>query len=63
MEGDELAVAIGRTQKNVSYIDDDTTLVTHLVQTAKKDDCIVFLGSHGFRGMIEETINKLSMIK
>ena len=35
----------------------DATPAAH----AKKDDCIVFLGSHGFRGMIEEVIEKLKI--
>ena len=57
MEGNELAEIISKTHENVSYIEDDTELVTRAIQLAnqlaKKDDCIVFLGSHGFRGMIE----------
>jgi UDP-N-acetylmuramate-alanine ligase len=41
------------------YIEDDKTLVKKITKTAKAGDTIVFLGSHGFRGMIEETIQKL----
>ena len=60
MEGDELAEIIKKTQPHTEYIADDTTLVDYLISHAKKGDCIVFLGSHGFRGMIEETVKKLA---
>jgi UDP-N-acetylmuramate-alanine ligase len=60
MEGDELCSVISKTHKNATYIDDDTKLVDFLKSSTKKDDVIAFLGSHGFRGMIEETIKKTS---
>lgn len=60
MEGDELAQTIAQTHKNVVYIGDDTELVRVAKDTAKKGDIIVFLGSHGFRGMIEETVKSLA---
>jgi len=56
LESDELMQIISKTHKNVVQFDEDTTLVQFLKQNAKKDDVIAFLGSHGFRGMIEETI-------
>lgn len=59
MEGQELANIITKTHSDTHYIEDDTTLIDFIISHAKKDDCIVFLGSHGFRGMIEETIGKL----
>ncbi len=59
IEGPELAAYILQTHKNVWHIEDDEELVAHIVRSAKKDDVIVFLGSHGFRGMIESTIAKL----
>ncbi len=59
MEGDELAKVIGKTHPQVNYIDDDKALIDFLVSNAKKDDVIAFLGSHGFRGMIEETVTSL----
>ena len=52
MEGKELADTIAKTHSNVVYIEDDTELVKTL-----KGDVIAFLGSHGFRGMIESTIS------
>jgi len=59
MEGDELAATIGKTHKNVHYLENDEKLVTFLETQTKAGDVIAFLGSHGFRGMIEETINKI----
>ena len=59
LEGDELAQIIAKTHSNTKYIDDDAELVAFLNAHAKKGDAIVFLGSHGFRGMIEETVEKL----
>ena len=59
MEGEELSCAIAKTHSNVHYIDDDNKLVEYLISNTKNDDIIAFLGSHGFRGMIEETVNKI----
>jgi UDP-N-acetylmuramate: L-alanyl-gamma-D-glutamyl-meso-diaminopimelate ligase len=60
MEGDELCSVISKTHNNAIHIDDDIKLVDFLKSSTKKDDVIAFLGSHGFRGMIEETIKKIS---
>ncbi len=60
VDGQGLYEAISKTHINAKYIEDDLQLVTLLSTTAKKGDAIVFLGSHGFRGMIEEIIKKLS---
>lgn len=59
MEGAELADRIMQTQPNTQYLDDDAKLVEYLATNTKKGDVIVFLGSHGFRGMIEEVVEKL----
>src|SRR3989344_142103 len=56
LEGDELTKVISKTHPNTYYIDNDDTLIHHITAHAKKGDVIAFLGSHGFRGMIEETI-------
>jgi UDP-N-acetylmuramate: L-alanyl-gamma-D-glutamyl-meso-diaminopimelate ligase len=56
MEGPELTQVIMKTCKNVDYMDSDDQLVAFLKSKANKDDAIVFLGSHGFRGMIEEVV-------
>jgi UDP-N-acetylmuramate: L-alanyl-gamma-D-glutamyl-meso-diaminopimelate ligase len=62
MEGAELAGVISRTKTNTKYIENDIELVNFLITNSKKGDCIAFLGSHGFRSMIEETINKLTSL-
>ncbi len=59
-EGPELAEIIGRTHPNVKYLDADEALVEFLVSQTKNGDLVAFLGSHGFRGMIEETVKRLS---
>jgi UDP-N-acetylmuramate: L-alanyl-gamma-D-glutamyl-meso-diaminopimelate ligase len=59
IEGDELATIISKTHKDTHYMEDDSTLISFLISSAKKDDVIAFLGSHGFRGMIEETVTSL----
>ncbi len=60
IEGPELAATIGASHSNAKYIEDDAELVAYLVSRTKKGDTIAFLGSHGFRGMIEETVKALS---
>lgn len=56
MEGDELAALISKTHPSARYIGVDAELVDYLAGQAQKGDVIAFLGSHGFRGMIEETV-------
>lgn len=56
IEGDELSDEISKTHKNVIYIDDDNALIEYLDKNTKKGDVIAFLGSHGFRNMIEEIV-------
>jgi UDP-N-acetylmuramate: L-alanyl-gamma-D-glutamyl-meso-diaminopimelate ligase len=60
MDGEELAKTIMKTHPNVVYIDADDQVVAFLQQQTKKGDVIAFLGSHGFRGMIEEVVKILS---
>ena len=60
MEGDELAATISKTHSNVRYIEEDKNLVDLLKSETKKDDIIAFLGSHGFRGMIEGVLKILA---
>ena len=47
---------IQKTHPNVRSIPDDEKLIHYLHDTARPGDVIVFLGSHGFRGMIETLI-------
>lgn len=60
MDGKMLADVIGKTHDRVEYIDDDDALVAYLTEQTSAGDVIVFLGSHGFRGMIEDVVSKLS---
>lgn len=59
LESSELAAFISKTNPNAISIEDDATLVARAISEAKKGDVIAFLGSHGFRGMIEEVVRKL----
>ena len=59
MEGDELAAVISKTHTSAGYVEDDTKLIETIVAQAKPGDIIAFLGSHGWRGMIEGTIAAL----
>jgi UDP-N-acetylmuramate-alanine ligase len=59
IEGDELAAMIGKTHASTTYIENDQKLVTFLKTETQPGDVVAFLGSHGFRGMIEETVAAL----
>ncbi len=59
LEGPELTEIIRKTQTHTKYIDDDAVLVKEAANNAHEGDIIVFLGSHGFRGMIEELVAKV----
>ncbi len=70
IEGPELCATIARTHTHTSYIEDDEALVAKAIEYAQAQAAakggtetpriaIVFLGSHGFRGMIEEAVKKL----
>src|SRR3989344_3881863 len=52
-DGEKLAEIISQTHKNVLFISDDKKLIEYAKNNTKKEDVVVFLGSHGFRGMIE----------
>ena len=61
VDGPDLKKIIEKTHPRVYCIEDDETLILHLLNTTKKDDVVVFLGSHGFRGMIETLIAQLQL--
>lgn len=63
MEGDELAEVISNTHAVTNYVESDDELVSKLATETKDDDVIVFLGSHGFRGMIESTVIALTSLR
>lgn len=56
LEGNDLVKIISKTHSNVKYIDDDEKLINYLIENTNTGDVIVFCGSHGFRGMIDELI-------
>ena len=58
LNGHSLTSVIQKTHRDVRYVEDDDQLVAELAK-AKDGDVIVFLGSHGFRGMIEALVSKL----
>lgn len=58
MDGQQLTDVIAKTHNNVKYIDDDNILINHLTNKPHAGDVIVFCGSHGFRGIIEELITQ-----
>jgi len=58
-EAEDLVRIISKTYKPVKNINDDQELIEYLVKNTKEGDAIMFLGSHGFRGMIDELIKKL----
>lgn len=59
LEGKEIKNILEKTHKHIEYIEDDEKLVQYVESQAKEGDVVVFLGSHGFRGMIEEVITSL----
>lgn len=60
IDGEELAAVITQTHPQVRYIAEDQELVGYLKQKIQPGDVVVFLGSHGFRGMIENLVAKLN---
>src|SRR3989339_83194 len=56
LNGEELSKIIKNSQPNTKYIGDDEKLVEYIKDNTGPDDCAVFLGSHGWRGMIEELL-------
>ena len=57
MDENKLCEVVSQTHKNAELIDDDEKLIEYLKTAAGPDDAIVFLGSHGFRGMIDVIIS------
>jgi UDP-N-acetylmuramate-alanine ligase len=57
-DGEKLAEIISQTHKNTLFIADDKKLIEHVESNTEKEDVVVFLGSHGFRGMIEELVKR-----
>ena len=53
-EGADLTKIISKTHKKVFFIGDDEKLVEFVIKKTRPHDVVVFLGSHGFRGMIDK---------
>lgn len=58
-DGATLAKVIAQTHDHVSYLDDDDALVQYIKSNVTDGDVVIFLGSHGFRGMIDQTVDLL----
>lgn len=63
LEGVSLADTIRKTHKNVHYIEEDDALVAYIRKVAQPEDVIVFLGSHGFRGMIDAVVEGVKTLE
>ncbi|MEK7535907.1 MAG: Mur ligase family protein [Patescibacteria group bacterium] len=66
IDGKDLAKLIARSHSNTQYIPNDDKLVTELINLATgwpsaDGTVIVFLGSHSFRTMIEQVVEKLKV--
>jgi len=60
LEGDELTALISKTHPHAIYIEDDALVIESIARETTAGEVIVFLGSHGFRGMIEEVVKKFT---
>ena len=56
-DGKFLRDIIAKTHDNAIFIENDNEVIQYIEKNLKKEDVVVFLGSHGFRGMIEEVIS------
>lgn len=59
MEGPQLKKVISQSHPDTVYFEDDDELISVLKQKTITGDAIVFLGSHGFRGMIDRLVETL----
>jgi UDP-N-acetylmuramate: L-alanyl-gamma-D-glutamyl-meso-diaminopimelate ligase len=59
LSGAELKKIIAKTHHDTRYIENDKELVEQIISEIKPEDVVVFLGSHGFRGMIETLIKEI----
>ena len=66
MDGKELAEVIREKNKKnteVFHFEIDDELINFLETKTRPKDVIIFLGSHSFRGMIEQTVKQISSLK
>jgi UDP-N-acetylmuramate: L-alanyl-gamma-D-glutamyl-meso-diaminopimelate ligase len=57
LEGNDVASILSKTHTDVKFLPNDSELVHYLKQKTQPADAVVFMGSHSFRGMIEELIS------
>lgn len=60
LDGEDIAKIIKKSQINTTYIDDDSELVKYIIKKSEPGSVIIFLGSHGFRGMIDEVVKNVT---
>lgn len=63
LEGKDIQEILQADKVLVNYIHDDQELLSALGTKIRSGDVVVFLGSHGFRGMIEELIAIIQALK
>ena len=56
-DGEFLKNVIAKTHPHATFIENDKALIDYVKNNTEKEDVVVFLGSHGFRGMIETAIS------
>jgi len=56
-DGKKLSQVIAKTHKKVKFIGEDKKVIKYLTEKIQPGDAVVFMGSHGFRGMIEELVS------
>ncbi len=56
VDGETLTKIIAKTHNHARYFEEDENLINYLKENAKTGDAIVFMGSHSFRGMIDEVL-------
>lgn len=60
LTGDDIRDIIKEDVDDTTYEPDDHKLIDKIINESKPNDIIVFMGSHGFRGMIDELIIRLN---
>ncbi|MBU0660835.1 hypothetical protein KKG22_01490 [Patescibacteria group bacterium] len=58
-DGEHLAHVIKKSHPHVLHITKDDDLIQHIKNNTNNGDVVAFLGSHSFRGMIEELIEQM----
>lgn len=56
VDGETLTKIISKTHAHARYFEEDENLINYLKDNTKVGDAVVFMGSHSFRGMIDEVL-------